>query len=421
MRLFYNILVIVGLPFVALYWLLRAVSDLNYRAHWSQRFGFGYPPTRESGRQVWVHAVSVGEVQASAPLVLAILERLPGAQVLITTVTPTGGDRVRLLYGDKVQHAYAPYDLGPSVSRFYSHVKPDLAVIIETELWPNLFHEAGTRGVPLVLASARISPRSMPRYQRLVGLFRNALSNGIIIAAQSEVDRKRFVELGALEERTFVSGNIKFDSEFDAALPSRGQALREAHFPGRPVWVAGSTHEGEEAIILEAHRKILETIPDALLILVPRHPGRFDDVAELVERSGLDYQRRTDVATGADHVKVLLGDTMGELNLFYAAADIAFVAGSLVPIGGHNLMEPAQLKRPILTGPHLFNAQDIATMFIDSGAARVVKDSAELAKAVVELLSEPEACARMAAHASELMASNRGAVQRLLDRLEPLL
>ena len=197
MRLFYNVLVVVGLPFVALYWLWRALADRTYRRNWHQRFGFGYPALSRSGERIWIHAVSVGEVQAAAPLVNALRERLPAARVLVTTVTPTGADRVRLLFGDSVSHAYAPYDVGGAVRRFYDHVRPDLAVIIETELWPNLYHAAGIRDIPLVLASARISPRSMPRYQRLVGLFREALSNGIIIAAQSELDRQRFVELAA--------------------------------------------------------------------------------------------------------------------------------------------------------------------------------------------------------------------------------
>ncbi|MEL7311451.1 MAG: lipid IV(A) 3-deoxy-D-manno-octulosonic acid transferase [Pseudomonadota bacterium] len=420
MRVFYNILVTLGLPFVAIYWAIRALSDAEYRANLGQRFGFGYPP-RPSGRLVWVHAVSVGEVQASAPLVRAIQERMPGAHLLLTTVTPTGGDRVRLLFGDTVEHAYAPYDLGAAVRRFYRHVRPDLAIIVETELWPNLYHQAGVRDVPLVLASARISPRSMPRYRRLVGLFREALSNGIIIAAQSEVDRQRFIELGALPERTFVSGNIKFDVEFNVGVAQQGRELRDQWFPRRPVWVAGSTHEGEEAIILDAHARVLEQVPDALLILVPRHPPRFEEVAELLTKQGVRFERRSRTNHSLDHAEVLLGDTMGELNMFYAAADVAFVAGSLVPIGGHNLLEPARLGKPVITGPHLFNAQDIATMFTDSGAAQIVEDAQSLAQKILDLISDEDACLRMADNAAGLISANQGAVNRLLDRLEPIL
>ncbi|MEM8547594.1 MAG: glycosyltransferase N-terminal domain-containing protein, partial [Pseudomonadota bacterium] len=273
MRRLYNVLVVLGLPFVAIYWLWRAVFDTTYRRHWSQRFGFGYPQMPKDKTLVWVHAVSVGEVQAAASLILALQERLPDAEILVTTVTATGADRVRLLFGDKVTTAYVPYDVRWSVRRFYEQVQPTLAIIVETELWPNLYHEAGQRRIPLVLASARISPRSMPRYRRLVGLFRDALSNGIIIAAQSEVDRQRFVELGAPEERTFVCGNIKFDVEPDGSVPIDGHRFRkDMHLATRPVWVAASTHAGEEEVLLNAHTKILSAFPEAVLILVPRHP-----------------------------------------------------------------------------------------------------------------------------------------------------
>lgn len=421
MRLFYNVLVFLGLPFAAFYWGWRALLDPSFRGRWYQRFGFGYPTRGEEVRQIWVHAVSVGEVQAAAPLVRALREAVPGARVLITTVTPTGGDRVRLLFGDSVEHAYAPYDIRPAVHRFYNRVRPDLAIIIETELWPNLYHAAGMRGIPLVLASARISPRSMPRYRRLSGLFRDALSNGIIIAAQSEVDRQRFVELGALEERTFVSGNIKFDYRLDAGIAERGAELRERMFPGRPVWVAASTHAGEEEVVVDAHRRLCESWPDALLVLIPRHPARFDDTAAMLERNEMTYLRRTSGAAPGKETAVLLGDTMGEVNLFYAACDVAFVGGSLVPVGGHNLLEPASLSLPILVGPHLFNGEDIAMMFTESGAATVVHDAGELADAVGALFRREALRSTMGDKARALISDNRGAVDRLLERLEPLL
>ena len=421
MRWFYAFLVTLGLPFVAGYWIARAVSDPHYRPKLAQRFGFGYPKLSGAHRRVWVHAVSVGEVQAAANLVRELQSRLPDAQVLITTVTPTGADRVALLFGDTVAHAYVPYDFGWFVGRFYRAVRPDLAVIVETELWPNLYHEAGVRQVPLVLASARISPRSMPRYRRLVGLFREALSNGIIIAAQSEVDRQRFVALGAPEERTFVCGNIKFDFTFDEQLAARGAGLRSIRFPGRPVWVAASTHEGEEEIALDAHARLLEQHPEALLVLVPRHPARFDDVAQLLERRGFAYVRRTADKPLVDEESVLLGDTMGELNLFYAASDVAFVGGSLVPIGGHNLLEPGSLGMPILTGPHLFNAQDIANLFTTRGAVEIVTDAPDLATHLGQLLSDPRAREVMGVRAATLIEENRGAVDLLLGRLLPLI
>lgn len=421
MRLFYNVLVFVGLPLAAVYWGWRALLDPSFRGRWYQRFGFGYPKHDTSTRQIWIHAVSVGEVQAAAPLVRALRDAVPDARVLITTVTPTGGDRVRLLFKDGVDHAYAPYDIRPAVRRFYDLVRPDLAIIIETELWPNLYHAAGVRGIPLVLASARISPRSMPRYRRLVGLFRDALSNGIIIAAQSEVDRQRFVELGAPEGRTFVSGNIKFDHQLDEGVAQAGAELRDSSFSGRPVWVAASTHAGEEEVLVDAHLRLRERWPDALLVLIPRHPGRFDDAAGLLDERRVSYVRRTDAVPVPAEASVLLGDTMGEVNLFYAAGDVAFVGGSLVPVGGHNLLEPAALSLPILVGPHLFNSEDIAGMFTECGAAEVVTDATEIVNAVDSLFRREQLRETMGGKARALISDNRGAVGRLLERLEPLL
>lgn len=421
MRIFYNLLVLLGLPFVATYWGWRAITEPNYRHDWFQRFGLRYPKFERGRRVVWLHAVSVGEVQAAASLVAALQKRMPDAQMLITTVTPTGVDRVRLLFGNRVVCAYAPYDLMPAVRRFYREVQPSLAIIVETELWPNLYHEAGLRSIPLVLASARISPRSMPRYRRLVGLFREALSNGIIIAAQSEVDRQRFVELGAPSSRTFVSGNIKFDVHVDSQVVRDGHAFKASTLGDRPVWIAASTHEGEEEILLEAHRELRRLIPNALLLLVPRHPPRFDEVADLLAREEINFVRRTSGQPCTADTEVLLGDTMGEVPMFYAATDVAFVGGSLAPVGGHNLMEPAIAGTPIITGTHLFNAQDIADMFIERGAVKIVSNAPELLDALRTLFGSADARDDMSARASALMDENRGAVSRLLAQLEPLI
>ena len=421
MRLAYNLLVVLGFPFVAVYWCWRAIADQSYRHNIGQRFGLGYPMRAKNQRTVWVHAVSVGEVQASAPLVNAIRARMPDARVLITTVTPTGGDRVRLLFGDAVQHAFAPYDVLPAVRRFYTAVAPSVAIIIETELWPNLYGEAGKRDIPLVLASARISPRSMPRYQRLVGLFRDALSHGIIIAAQSEADRSRFEALGAPKDRTFVSGNIKFDFRHPDDLIARGAQFRNDYLGERKVWVAASTHDGEEDILIAAHQRLLVSEPDALLILVPRHPARFDEAAEKLTAAGISFDRRTEERAVSATYSVLLGDTMGEVNLFYAASDIAFVGGSLVPVGGHNLLEPAALGLPILAGPYLYNAEDIANMFREVGAVETVTGADDLSNVLTSLFRRAALRQKMGELAYQLVAGNRGAVSRLLERLEPVL
>lgn len=419
MRILYLALIYAAMPFVGLFWLWRAFREPSYRDRLGQRFGFGAP---QPGRgTIWVHAVSVGEVQAAAPLVRTLMEKCPHNPVVITTVTPTGADRVRLLFDDDVHHAYIPFDTLGAVTRFYDAITPSLAVIVETELWPNLFHICGKRDIPLVLASARISPRSVERYRKLVGLFRMTLSHGIIIGAQSDVDKARFLRLGAAAERTFVCGNIKFDYKLDPSMVDRGAAFRERHFGDRPVWVAASTHEGEEAILIDAHNRLRERIPDAVMLIVPRHPQRFEEAAQLLGGRGIGFVRRTEERRCRDDETVMLGDTMGEMLMFYGACDIAFVGGSLVPIGGHNLLEPAAFGLPIVTGPFLFNGEDIAQMFTESGAATVVEDADELASALGELFSQRDRRTQMGRAAGEILRQNRGSIRRLLTRLDPIL
>lgn len=414
----YNVLIYLAAPVAILVQLLRGLRDPSYRGSLSERLGFG-PPVE--GPTIWVHAVSVGEVQASQPLVAQLRKRHPGYRILMTTVTPTGAARARHLFGDQVRYRYVPLDLPGAVKRFFDRVQPKLAMILETELWPNLYGECGRRGVPLVLASARISPRSVGKYRRLVPLFRKTLSHGIVIAAQSESDAERFRSIGAAPGRTHATGNIKFDFQTPPGIEELGRRWRERNAPGRPVWVAGSTHEGEEAIVLDAHRRVLEKFPDALLVLVPRHPQRFDSVRELLAKRGERSTNRSSGAAIAPGTAVLLGDTMGELMTFYAAADVAFVAGSLVPIGGHNLLEPASVGCPVLTGPHNFNGEEIARLLMDAGAGFIVADTEQLAHAVTNLLGDPSLRTVMGAAGKSALDANRGALDRLLTLVDPLL
>jgi 3-deoxy-D-manno-octulosonic-acid transferase len=418
MRFVYNLLIRVVAPIAFGFHLWRGVRDPAYRERAGERFGFGAALGRGS---IWVHAVSVGEVQASQPLVRGLLRRYPTVPLVLTTVTPTGAARARALFGDAVVHSYVPYDLPGAVRRFFDRVQPRLAVILETELWPNLFAECGARGVPLVLASARVSQRSVRRYRRLVPLFRATLAHGIVIGAQSQADAGRFLSIGANPARTWVTGNVKFDFELAPDVPGRGRAWREQNAPGRPVWVAGSTHEGEEERVLDAHAAVRRRFPDALLVLVPRHPQRFEAVRQLLERRGVPYALRSRGEAAGPSTEVVLGDTMGELMTFYAAADVAFVAGSLVPIGGHNLLEPASLGVPILTGPHNFNAEDVFVKLREAGATQSVAGAEGLASAVTALLSDPAARRRMGSVGLEVVEANRGAVARLLGLIEPLL
>ncbi len=418
MQFIYNLLTwILLLPFSA-YWVFRGVVNRSYWDNLSQRFGFGFPKIE---RCVWLHAVSVGEVQAAVPLIRNLMQQFPERDILVTTVTPTGAARVRALFGDSVKHCYIPFEIPTAVRSFYRSVNPEIALIMETEIWPNLYRGSGIRGIPLILVSARISPKSVPGYRRLLPLFRETLSHGIIIAAQSRADADRFLSLGANAERTRVTGNIKFDIELDEGLAERGTALRAEQFGDRPVWIAASTHNGEEKLVLNAHRKLLETHEDLLLLLVPRHPERFPQVRELVENNDLTVVARTENRRCDAGVQVFLGDTMGELPLFYAASDIAFVAGSLIPVGGHNLLEPAALSKPIISGPHVFNGQEIADMFVDQDACRIVSDWSELADAVEQLLDDTERAAAMGRNGFRLVEQNRGSMHRLLVLLEPLL
>lgn len=418
MRLFYNVMVYLAAPVALLMHLWRSLRDPSYRERLGERFGFGtvLPP-----ETIWIHAVSVGEVQAAESLVKRLLERHPRHPLLLTTVTPTGAARARQLFGDTVQLCYVPLDLPGSVRRFFDRVRPRLAMILETELWPNLYAECGRRRVPLVLASARISPRSVGRYRRLVPLFRQALSHGIVIAAQSKTDAERFRSIGANPARTHVTGNIKFDFQPPPAIEERGTRWRDMNAPDRPIWVAGSTHEGEENMILDAHRIVLRRYPDALLLLVPRHPQRFDVVRDLLNRRAEAYTKRSGGSAVPRATSVMLGDTMGELVMFYAASDVAFVAGSLEPIGGHNLLEPASLGRPVLTGPHNFNNEGAASLLVEAGAARIVTNTGELGDAVAELLGNSGLRKSMGAAGRVVLDANRGALDRLLKLVDPLL
>jgi len=416
-RVLYNLLTyLLYLPYVG-YWLIRGITNRSYLQRIGERLGIGYPRLE---RCIWIHAVSVGEVVAAVPLIRALGKRYPDRPLLVTTVTPTGAARVASLFGDDVYHTYIPFEAPQVVNRFFAATKPDIALVLETEIWPNLYRGCGVRGIPLVLVSARISPKSVRSYRRLLPLFRETLSHGIIIAAQSDADAQRFLSLGAAPERTRVTGNIKFDVEIPPDLAVRGRELRAELFGERPVWIAASTHEGEEEIVLDAHRQLLQVIPELLLVLVPRHPQRFAGVREMVSKQRLSVVARTDGKPCDASTQVFLGDTMGELTLFYAASDVAFVGGSLVPIGGHNLLEPAALGLPLVSGVHVFNAQEIADMFVEKGACKLVQDSAELAAEIGRLLSDAQEAARQGDAGRAILERNRGALARLLAMIEPL-
>ncbi|MED5420739.1 MAG: lipid IV(A) 3-deoxy-D-manno-octulosonic acid transferase [Pseudomonadota bacterium] len=418
MRVAYQALTYLLMPVYAGYWFVRGISNRAYWECFGQRFGKGYPDL--SAGCIWLHAVSIGDVQAAVPLIKALFKRYPHLRILVTTVTPTGAARVRLLFGDSVEHCYIPFETPNAVKKFFNAVNPRIALIMETEIWPNLYHECGQRKIPLVLVSARISPKSVDNYRKFLPLFRETLSHGIIIAAQSEMDADRFRELGAAEERTWVTGNIKFDFELHEGLERYGDEFRRDNFGDRHVWVAASTHEHEEEQVLRAHKVLCERFPDSLLVLIPRHPERFSVVRRFLEKSEFRYISRTDRMPCTPDIEVFLGDTMGEVPFFYAACNVAFVGGTLVPVGGHNLLEPAAVGKPVITGPYLYNTQDIADKFQKHGASITVNNPVELGTAVENLFANPERAADIGNRGRQIVRHNRGALDRLLRLLEPL-
>ena len=421
-RTLYTLLFHLGLPLIALRLFLRARKAPAYGQRIGERFAFGLPPLQPGG--IWVHAVSVGESIAAAPMVRALRARYPQLPITVTCMTPTGSERIQALFANDplIQHCYLPYDLPWAAARFLKRAQPKLAVIMETELWPNHIHQCAKRGIPVALANGRLSERSARGYGRFAKLTAPMLAEMSLLAVQTEAEAERFRQLGARPECVQVTGSIKFDLTIDPELLQRADALRgEWQASERPVWIAASTHAGEDEIILAAHQQLLVQRPEALLILVPRHPERFNSVYELSAKAGLATVRRSAGEPVTTSTQVLLGDTMGELLFLYALADIALVGGSLVANGGHNLLEPAALGKPVLSGPHLFNFLEIAAQLREAGALREVADAEQLATVVAELLQQPQQAEQMRLAGLGVMARNQGALARLLDGLARLL
>ncbi|MDL2197945.1 lipid IV(A) 3-deoxy-D-manno-octulosonic acid transferase [Halopseudomonas aestusnigri] len=417
-RRLYTLFFFLCLPLILLRLLYRAIKAPAYARRWAERFALG-GDVRSGG--IWVHAVSVGESIAAAPMVRELLKRYPALPITVTCMTPTGSEQIRKLFGGQVGHAYLPYDLPWLQRRLLRRLQPKIGIIMETELWPNLVAEAGRARVPLVLANARLSARSARGYQRVGALVRPMFAALDWVAVQSQAEALRFIELGVGREQMQVTGSIKFDFRPDPQQVQQAQELRARWGGDRPVWIAASTHAGEDEQVLRAHRQVLDTLPDALLILVPRHPERFDSVARQVSETGFGMVRRSSGALPAADQQVLVGDTMGELVFLYACADLAFVGGSLVPNGGHNYLEPAALGLPVLSGPHRFNFTEISELLEGAGALQVVADEAALAVAVQQWLQDSSARQRAGQAGQAVVADNQGALERLLQGIDRLL
>jgi 3-deoxy-D-manno-octulosonic-acid transferase len=417
-RRLYTLFFFLCLPLILLRLLYRAIKAPAYARRWAERFALG-GDVRSGG--IWVHAVSVGESIAAAPMVRELLKRYPALPITVTCMTPTGSEQIRKLFGGQVGHAYLPYDLPWLQRRLLRRLQPKIGIIMETELWPNLVAEAGRARVPLVLANARLSARSARGYQRVGALVRPMFAALDWVAVQSQAEALRFIELGVGREQMQVTGSIKFDFRPDPQQGQQAQELRARWGSDRPVWIAASTHAGEDEQVLRAHRQVLDALPDALLILVPRHPERFDSVARQVSETGFGMVRRSSGALPAADQQVLVGDTMGELVFLYACADLAFVGGSLVPNGGHNYLEPAALGLPVLSGPHRFNFTEISELLEGAGALQVVADEAALAVAVQQWLQDSPARQRAGQAGQAVVADNQGALERLLQGIDRLL
>jgi 3-deoxy-D-manno-octulosonic-acid transferase len=409
----YSLILHLLLPVAVLRLGLRGLRNPAYWRRWPERFG--YAPVLEPAGCIWLHAVSVGETRAAVPLVRALMERYPGRRILMTTMTPTGSDQVRRLFGTQVEHCYVPYDLPMAVWRFLNRTRPAMAIIMETELWPNLFHQCRARAIPVLVANVRMSEKSMQRYLKFPGLTRATLEQVSLFAVQSETDAQRMRRLGAPEEHVRVTGSIKFEISLPASLREQAQVLRRQWGQDRPVWVAASTREGEDELVLNALRELKKDIPRLLLVLVPRHPERFGAVARLCRAEGFNVVQRSTQPDSLDSVAdILLGDTMGELQLFYAAADAAFVGGSLVNTGGHNILEASAAGVPVVFGPHMFNFQEISQLTVERGAGRQVPDVAGLIAAVREYLTNAEARFAAGEAGRGMLEENRGALDRTM-------
>lgn len=412
----YRLALLLAVPVIPLRLLWRGIRERGYWRHWGERLAF-HPPLPADA--LWVHAVSVGETRAAAPLIAALRGRYPGLPVVLTCMTATGRATAEALYGDFARVGYLPYDYAVLTRRFLRHLQPRAGVLMETELWPNLIRSAARCGVPMVLANARLSERSAQGYARLPALTRGCLARLQVIAAQSEADAARLTQLGA--HAVTVTGNLKFDITPPAALIERGAAWRRTWGESRPVLLAASTRAGEEAIILRAFAAAAP--PEVLLVLVPRHPQRFDEVAAMVQAAGLKTLRRSRMGEGgiSPDIRVLLGDSLGELFAYYAACDVTFIGGSLLPHGGQNLIEACSVGRPVLIGPHTFNFEQAARLAIEAGAALRVDTADTLLQSALRLLDDASARQAMREAGLAFAARHRGAAARVAALISPLL
>ncbi|MDR3490696.1 MAG: lipid IV(A) 3-deoxy-D-manno-octulosonic acid transferase [Gammaproteobacteria bacterium] len=411
MRILYTVIFYLILPFIFLRLLWRSRRAPAYRKRWAERLGYG---SYQLDKSIWIHAVSLGESIAATPFIKALQERYPLIPIVVTNMTPTGSAHIQKTFGNTVLQQYVPYDLPFCLQHFLKRARPLVAIIVETELWPNLFYVCQKNQIPIFVVNARLSQASAAGYSRVKRLTQQMLSNVHTIAVQTESELQRFIELGLESKKGCVSGSIKFDITAPRDLISQGAALRDQLGYARHVWIAASTHAGEEEIIFAAHKKILTVFPTALLIIVPRHPERFNSVFALAQSQHFRITKRSEKSDDLSTAESYLCDSVGEMMLMYAASDVAFVAGSFADIGGHNMLEPAVLAKAIVTGPTLYNFAEISEMLINKNGMVTVQDAEELSNVVIKLFQDENYRKTMGENAEAVVVSNRGALAKQL-------
>ncbi len=418
-RFIYNVLLATTVPIWCIYALISKRNNVRYRNRWREKFGRTTSPRHSDKKQIWVHANSVGEVNAAIPLIKRLLTQYPLYDLLLTTQTVTGAEFAHNIFGDRVRHQYCPFDIPQYIKRFFRHENPALALVIEREWWPNLLSFCHRIHIPIVLCNARLSARSAAHYGKVLSFIRPIFEGTVFVGAQSELDAHNIVSIGASPAQVHITGNLKFDISFqDYALPAR--SLRQSLFEGRKIFIAASTHAHEEEQILDAFAIIRQTIPTTALILVPRHPERSDQVARLCHQKGYNTVRRSsgDISPNCD---VYIGDTMGDLLMLYTASDVVFVGGSLVAQGGHNVIEPAACGIPIIVGPHTHNFKWIIDNLLQTGHIVVVQNAEELATHVTLHLQDDALCERIARKNHQWIDQHRGALNKTMDLIDSAL
>jgi len=416
MLVFYSSLFYLLIPFVLIRLLWRSIKAPAYRSRWNERFGFYNIPSPKI--DIWFHAVSVGEVEALFPLVRKIQQKSPDKRLLVTTTTPTGSARVTTILKESVEHVYLPYDIPVAVNRFMKWFKPQIAVVMETEIWPNLFVYCGKNKIPLYIFNARLSEKSSHGYQKIPALIRLALAQVKLIGAQTRDDADRFIAIGANHEKVKVLGNLKFDVEIPQVTIDQGRRLKADLFTGRFVWLIASTHKDEEAIFLEICKSLKEKIPNLLLLIVPRHPERFREVEKLCLLHHFNVVMRTSGNSIQANTDVYLVDTMGELKMLYAAADVAFVGGSMVNAGGHNILEASAVGVPVMFGPYMANFKEIASGIVKQNAAIQCRSQDEISDSILTLYAQPAYRHGLVEKGKIFLEQNQGSIAGIYSILD---